>query len=236
MGIGSQVSSAVGAAGRAGSAVPPQRLAQLAAKARESAASLKPPPVPPPPPAIPAPGKGVPASGLTPHQERYKELMRRVEAAEPAPEGHTRLYRVGEVATNFQPPKTVKQWGKDIPYDEWRAWRDTEMKRAGGLDPNPHGAAGRWATDAPHELDFYVGENDLTAPIYHFDVPSHEVPQHNVRNTPFLENSRNPDREFVLPTEHLKKAVRIMSLPTAVGVGAAASGQQGLLDGLRENR
>jgi hypothetical protein len=170
--------------------------------------------------------------GSTPHQQRLEELNRRIASAEPPADGHVRLYRVGETATNYKPPETVQMWGREMPYAEWRRSREESM--AGGFDPNPTGAAGRWATDAPNELDFYVGDNDLTAPIYRFDVPAEEVPQYNVRNTPFAGSSRNHDREFILPDPHLRNAVRIMAVPAAIGVGATM--QPSVLDGLRERR
>ena len=185
---------------------------------------------PPPPPAPPPPVRGYNA-GSDPHQKRFAELTQRIEASEPAPDGHVRLYRVGEIATNYKPPETVRMWGREIPYAEWRHSRDEAMK--GSFDTNPAGAAGRWATDAPGELDFYVGDNDLNAPVYRFDVPEAELPQYNVRNTPFAGSSRNHDREFVLPDQHLRKAVRIMAVPALIGAGASSQ-QPGLLDGLRE--
>ena len=190
-------------------------------------AAPKPPPAPPP--------KAADAvAAVDPYQQRYEELLSRVRQAAPPAEGHTRLYRVGEIATNYRPPETVRMYGRDMPYSEYRSIRDAHTKDliAKGLlvrDTNPRGAAGRWATDAPHELDFYLNENDLDAPVYSFDVPTEDVSRYNVRNTPFSGSSKNHDREFVLPKGQLKKAVRVLSVP-------AAAGGAGVLSGLAEER
>jgi hypothetical protein len=172
----------------------------------------------PPPPSQP-PARNMGFYGSDPGVvERYEEFLRRAAADTPPAEDMTRLYRVGETATQYQPPKTVRMFGQDIPYEQFVA-----MKEAGeGFNPNPKGAAGRWATDAPHELDFYIGDNSLTAPIYRFDVPSSEVAQYNVANTPFLKNSRNATREFVLPDEYLERAVRLLSPMLPIAAGASA--------------
>jgi hypothetical protein len=168
-----------------------------------------PPPAPPPP--LPPP-----AAARSEALERYDEFLRRLDAAPPPQEGMTRLYRVGETATQYQPPKTVRMFGQDIPYEQFLASKRTQE----GFNPNPEGAAGRWATDAPRELDFYIGDNAATAPIYRFDLPTSEVSQYNVRNTPFLQNSRNPAREFVLPDKYLEQAVRMLTLGAPIAAGA----------------
>ena len=204
--MGSPVSSALRAA----------RVAELSGQVRR----LVPPPLPPAPP---APRVGGYNAGSGPHQQRFEEFLRRAESAPAPADGTTRLYRVGEIATNYKPPETVRLYGRDMPYAEFVSMREQAL--SGGFNTNPQGAAGRWATDAPKELDFYVGDNDLDAPIYRFDVPASEVPQYNVSKTPFSGSSRNHEREFVLPDQHLKNAVRIMAVPAAVGVGAASQGQ-----------
>jgi hypothetical protein len=129
------------------------------------------------------------------------------------------MFRVGELATNYQPPKAMTMWGQQIPYDQYQAL----TKEARETGTNPSGAAGRWATDAANELDFYIGDNPLDAPIYYFDVPN--ASQHNVANTPYLKNSRNPTREFVLPDDQLKTGRRLMSLAPLLLAPAASQDQ-----------
>ena len=210
-----------------------------ASRVAELSREAKLPPAPPPKPAPPPPQKmATSTQGIDPYAARYQELMRRVQQADPPADGMTRLYRVGETRTNYRPPQTVRMYGQDVPYAEWQALRAAAVQDqvAKGLrvrDTNPAGAAGRWATDAPHELDFYINENELDAPIYSFDVPAEDVPRFNVRNTPYESSSKNHDREFVLPKGPLKKAVRIMAVPALIGAGASSQ-QPGLLDGLRE--
>ncbi len=202
------------------------RASKVAELAEQVRAPAPPAPVPAPPRSVGGYHKGNPL-----HQQRFDELTRRIGAAEPPSEGYVRTYRVGETALNYKPPETVNMWGQQVPYAEWKRSRDYAMQDQ--FDPNPPGAAGRWATDAPHELDYYVGDNDLEAPIYRIDVPADELPQYNVRNTPFSGSSRNHDREFVLPDQHLRNAVRIMAVPALIGAGAAQQQQPGVLDGLK---
>lgn len=159
---------------------------------------------PPPPPPAPAPPRPQPQA--TAADLRYQEFLRRAAALPPPEGGATRLYRVGETATNFVPPKVIKQWGQEVPYEQWRA----SLREAQENGPTPHGANGRWATDAPNELDFYIRDNDLDTPIYYFDVPNAQ--QYNVSRTPYAKNSRNHAREFVLPDDRLRAGTRLMSL------------------------
>jgi hypothetical protein len=168
--------------------------------------------------------KGPPASRATPVQQaapspealRNQEFLAKSSSL-PAPEdGATRLFRVGEIATNYQPPKTVKMWGQQIPYTQWQAL--TKEARESGT--NPSGAAGRWATDAADQLDFYIRDNPLDAPVYYFDVPN--ASQYNVSRTPYLKNSRNETREFILPDDQLKAGKRLMSLATLLLAPAAS--------------
>jgi len=148
-------------------------------------------------------------AGEPAHDAKWQEFLRLAGQAPPPDEGMTRLYRVGEISTNWKPPKTVKESGMEIPYDDYITQR--EMRMAGTWNPNPRGAAGRWATDDPSQLDFYINDNYAAAPVYRFDVPTASLPEYNVRNTPFSANSRNHEREFVLPDEYLQRAVRLLS-------------------------
>ena len=172
------------------------------------------PAAPPPPAPTPRSAQTQAPKPKTPHDERVEEFLAKSGNLPPPEPGATRLYRVGERATDYQTPKTIKQWGQEIPYEEWRAQIE---KAQGPAGPNPRGAAGRWATDAAHELDYYIQDNPVDAPVYYFDVPDHG--QYNVANTPYLKNSRNPEREFVLPDSQLSIGKRLMALAPLLMAG-----------------
>ena len=226
MGIGSQLANAAAASGKAGNAVPPQRLAQLAAKARESALAVPPPPPPRLAPARPAETLGPPSP--SPEQSRYNEAMRRVEALAPPEAGHERLYRVGEIATNYKPPATMKLYGQDVPFAEYQKHRTHVLAGSGARDTNPQGAAGRWFGNRPQDMDYYINDNPLDTPVYYADVPKGELSGLNVQKTPYSNSSLNHEREFVLPDSALRRASRVLTIAAPVSMG--------VLGGLKENR
>jgi hypothetical protein len=134
--------------------------------------------------------------------------MERVRQAQQPPEGHTRLYRYGEIATNFKDDPNVLRksllTGEMVPTSVW--WKHRDQAMQGGRNTNPPAAGGRWFTDAPHELDYYINDNGPHAPAYFVDVPSDQAKSLHVDNSPYRSSSSNPDREFVVPDEHLQNA------------------------------
>lgn len=68
-------------------------------------------------------------------------------------------------------------------------------------------AKGRWFTDDPDELDFYISDKDpAKVRIVYTDFPTQEIEKHrlsNIANTKELVNpkqySRNQNKEFFLP-------------------------------------
>ncbi|NBV87963.1 MAG: hypothetical protein EBR88_00340 [Betaproteobacteria bacterium] len=114
------------------------------------------------------------------------------------------------MATNFKddPNKLKKSLltGEMVPDSVWWQHRDWALQRSGGENKVPIKAAGRFFTDAPEQLDFYVRENGTSSPAYYVDVPNDSLHSIHVRNTPFAYVSANPDREFLVPDEYLKNS------------------------------
>lgn len=182
--------------------VDPARMKELARLANQ------PPPAPPPLPPPPRPAQTT--QRRHPMQDawdrQFHEFSKRSGGVAPPDEGYVRLYRAGKVPKD-SPPRAggdlvALPWGTDVT----RRQLD-EMQ--GGNHSSPLGAEGRWFTDDPKQLDTYVVEND-TSPIYYVDVPADYAAANNVAKTPFLKNSRNPDREFVLPEPAANQAVRLL--------------------------
>lgn len=188
-------------------AIAAANLGRRASKVAElqAAARLAPPPVPAPPP---------PAASVKqwrhPMQDqwdrRFHDFNVRWSQLTPPPEGHVRLYRGGEIPVNG-PPRSPDDVIGD-PFGNPMTRRQLDELKGGG-HANPFEAEGRWFTDAPDELDFYLTEND-TSPAYYVDVPADVAAQHNVKNTPFMRNSRNPEREFVLPADQANRATKLL--------------------------
>ena len=136
--------------------------------------------------------------------------MRRVQEAKAPEQGMTRLYRYGEITPNM--PKQSLDDVMDGPFGQ-KMTRRQFHEMLGDQHPNQFGARGRWFTDAPEELDFYVADNwPDELPAYYVDVPENEVPELNVRNTPYSKASRNHDREFIMGDKHFGNAARLMGL------------------------
>jgi hypothetical protein len=187
-------------------------------KAVESAKKLPPPKLPPAARKVTPPAEGPPVP--SPQVERYDEAIRRSESLPPPAEGRERVYRVGEIATNYNPPETVKLYGKDVPYEEYQRHRASVLAGSGARDTTPQGAAGRWFGNRPQDMDYYIADNDLNTPIYYADVPGDVLRSTNVKNTPYASSSLNHDREFVLPDEWLRRSQRLMSLGAPITAGA----------------
>lgn len=137
---------------------------------------------------------------------RVRDFQVRSGSLPPLPEGYVRLFRGGYVPKDSPPrlPDDVING----PFGQKMTRRQYDATK-GPAHANPLDAEGRWYTDAADQMDFYVREND-TDPVYYLDVPAEYAAKHNVKNTPFLKNSRNPDREFVLPTEAANSATRLL--------------------------
>lgn len=172
-----------------------------------------PAPPPPPPASRPAPAFGPPAP--SPGNARYDEAMRAIESLSPPDPGSTRLYRVGEVATNYKQPESIRgiAWihGTDgpVPAADWHKIRDDFMASEGIKNTSPSDAAGRWFGSRAEDIDYYVGDSP-GAPVYYLDMPADQASAYSVKNTPFSSSSSNPDREFVIPDEHLRRSVRLL--------------------------
>jgi len=146
----------------------------------------------------------------SPEDERVYSVMEGIKQSlqsEPTPEGHTRLYRYGEVPKDFVPPKTVKMWGEEVPYEEFQRQRAATI---GDRDMTPPEAAGRWFTDDPDQLDLYIRDSKHPKAAYHTDVPTDSLGSYNVAQTPFSRSSANPEREFILPAEMANGARRFI--------------------------
>jgi hypothetical protein len=180
----------------AGGAPAPKRVA----KAAESTMGAAPPPPAPPKRTAPAEPR------VTPEDKHYQEVQKRSLSLPPPVEGHTRLYRQGNVPKDL-PPMTMQDVVQ-TPMGEMPRWV-WEQEKAKVGHTNPFGATGRWFTDDARELDYYVRETP-NEPTYYVDVPNDKLPEVNVRNTPYSKVSRNHDREFVLPDEVLQNAQRLL--------------------------
>ena len=184
-----------------------------AGKARES--RLMPPPPPPPRVSTARPAETLGPPSPSPEQLRYNEVMSRVEALAPPEAGHERVFRVGEIATNYKPPETVKLYGKDMPYAEYQKQRTHVLAGSGARDTNPPGAAGRWFGNRMQDMEYYIENNPLDTPIYYADVPKGELAGMNVRKTEYSNSSLNHEREFVLPDSALRRASRVLTIAEA---------------------
>ena len=174
------------------------RIAELSDQVRRV-----PPPSPVPPPSSVTKQA---TAGPTAEDIRAGRFVRRSAALVDPPDGHTRLFRVGDLATEHPPVSLddviTDPWGNKVRRRDWEA-------KKGPFHSQPAEAMGRWFTDAPSELDFYIKDNP-DAPVYHVDVPDQDLPSMNVSRSKFSSNSRNHDREFVLPDEQLKRASRLL--------------------------
>lgn len=161
---------------------------------------------PPPPPLAPPPKAYSAGRPVTQEDRHFREIQKRSLAMAPPAEGHTRLFRQGNVPSDL-PPMSMADM-VDTPRGRMprAAW---EKIKAEVGHTQPFGAAGRWFTDRAPELDFYVYENPHE-PTYYVDVPNDRLPELSVKNTPFSKVSRNHDREFVLPDDALAGAKRLL--------------------------
>lgn len=171
---------------------------------------------PAPPPAPPAPP---PAPPVAPAPGRYEEALQKAAALPSPDDGMERLYRVGEIATNYKPPETVRLWGRDVPYEEFQRVRAARLADSGARDTNPSGAAGRWFGNRAEDMDYYINDNPTDTPVYVVDVPKSDLPEMNVRATPYAGSSLNQDREFVLTDRHLANARRLMAIGAPITMG-----------------
>lgn len=180
-------------------------IAKLAAEARRLE-TVMPPPPPPPPPPISKPKVEQWRHPMTDAWNRqFHEFGKRSGALPPPEEGYTRLYRAGQIPGASGPRKAEEVING--PLGPMTRGELDAMKGKG--HSNPLAAEGRWFTDAANELDYYIREND-TDPVYYLDLPTTQAMQHRVDNTPFKVNSRNPEREFVLPLEQVQQARRLL--------------------------
>ena len=207
-----------------------------------------PPPPPPPPPrpkpavaAVNRPGSPImppPAPKLsfsdTPkppseHDVFFKQFLDLKSKLKPADEGQTRLYRVGDVPRDHITPETVMWLGEKMtPEKKERLMNQGRV----GMNTNPKEARGKWFTDAPEELDFYINESDNLSDlrIYYKDVLNNELQKYNVGKeggmSQFASNSLNHEREFVL--DHADKATRMMGPvgPSGFMAGGMAQAQR----------
>jgi hypothetical protein len=146
--------------------------------------------------------------------------MQRLSEASAPQEGMTRLYRVGDTATDYVLPETKSWFGQVVPYEEYQRMRELHYKRPGSaMDTNPRGAAGRWFTDAPNELDYYIRKelpenSPFSLRSYYRDVPTSRLMEFNVGPeggmSQFKKNSKNSAREFVLPIDEVREAQEVM--------------------------
>lgn len=178
----------------------------------------KPRPVPGPPPKLKGASLGPPAP--TDADVYFNRLMQRLSEASAPQEGMTRLYRVGDTATDYVLPETKSWFGQVVPYEEYQRMRELHYKRPGSaMDTNPRGAAGRWFTDAPNELDYYIRKelpenSPFSLRSYYRDVPTSRLMEFNVGPeggmSQFKKNSKNSAREFVLPIDEVREAQEVM--------------------------
>lgn len=131
----------------------------------------------PPPPPTPLPSKTTPAK-----QAEYTLP----ENMPPTPEGMARLYR----AHNTAPQANMPEW-----------------VRAGMQDSGAAEASGRWFTDDPKTLGFYLEDQGPTGKPFYIDVPRAEYENYRVKNyTPAPGDkvdprsfSRDQQTEFFVP-------------------------------------
>jgi len=195
-------------------------------------ASIELPPPPAAPAAPPRPPKTFGPPTPTVADKYFGKMMSNIEQLPETPEGMTRLYRVGETARDYKPPKTARLYGEEISFAEWQKKIQQSKTMGDMFDTNPPEAAGRWFTDAPRELSSYINMNSpeelAKLPTYYVDVPTKQLQKYNVGKeggqSRFYQNSRNQEREFVLPDEILKRALRFMSSGGVVKPKYLASG------------
>lgn len=183
--------------------VPGIQAALLAKKLEPISSAVRKAPLAPPP----APARPVAAPKVYGQEDlRVSDFAKRSGALPPVAEGHTRLYRVGDLATEHPPLLP-----DDIVTDLWgNKLRRSELeKQKGPTHSSPAAGAGRWFTDAADQLDFYIKE-DPAAAIHYVDIPSDRAAASNVRNTPLSSHSRNHEREFVLGDDELSRATRLL--------------------------
>lgn len=178
------------------------KVAELAEQARKAA------PPPPPPPPLPPPS--IAKQWRHPMADQWDRQVhaftKRSGALAPPAEGTVRLYRAGAIPAD-SPPRRANDIVTD-PFGNAMTRAQLDALKGPG-HANPLEAQGRWFTNRPDELDFYIREND-TSPVYYVDVPGSQANQFNVANTPFSKNSRNPAAEFVLPEETANSATRLL--------------------------
>ncbi len=165
--------------------------------------------LPPPPPPPPAPARAFHQAEEPAANSRLDEVLAAVQRAiskQPVPEGHSRLYRYGPVPADASGDGTRTVFGKTYTPEEW----DKYLASKGIRNTEPTGARGRWFTDVPEELDYYVKDAAFPKPLYAVDVPSARLPDINVSRTPYSESSSNHAREFVVPDEYLTQARRLL--------------------------
>jgi hypothetical protein len=133
----------------------------------------------------------------------FNDMMMSIEKLPSPQEGMTRLFRIGDIPRDYVPPKTANWYGQQIPHDEWLKKMASAKKNTVAQDTTPIGAAGKWFTDAPNELDFYIRrDSDKLDQLrsYYKDIPTSDLNKYNVANTQFKDSSANVNREFILPT------------------------------------
>ena len=164
-----------------------------------------PPPLPPPPPPV----RAVMTAEAPKTSSRFDEVMSAVQKAyddTPVPDGHSRLYRYGHIPTDSVANDTRTLFGQTYTPEQW----DKFMASKGMRNTEPLGARGRWFTDAPKELDYYVNDSVVPRHLYSVDVPSAQLPEINVSKTPYASSSSNHEREFLVPDEYIMKARRLL--------------------------
>lgn len=185
-------------------ATPLQAISRLAppstaARIGELAAQVK--RAPPPPPPLPPVRAASPEKPPSPEDRHYQEIQKRSLSLPQPDDGMVRLYRQGSLPADL--PKMTRDDIVNTPLGKMPRWVWEKEKDAVG-NTQPFAATGRWFTDDARQLDYYVRENPHE-PTYYADVPAHAARNSNVSNTPFKQNSRNPDREFVLLDDAILK-------------------------------
>ena len=174
----------------------------------------------PPPPAPPRMRAALGPPAPTDADIYFNNLMQRLSEVAVPQEGMTRLYRIGDTAADYVPPKTRSLYGQEMPLEQYQqVVVEARARGLGGQDTNPTEAAGRWFTDAPNELGYYVRKGmESSSPSslrsYYRDVPTSRLMEFNVGPgggmSQFNKNSRNQAREFVLPIDEVREAQEVM--------------------------
>jgi hypothetical protein len=134
----------------------------------------------PPIPKEPASIKAAKAPPPPPPKPKAKPELRRQDYALPTDmvppvEGMARLYRAHNDAPKAEMPSWVKAGLKDTGADD---------------------ASGRWFTDDPATLGFYLEDQGPTGKPYYIDVPKSEYEQYRVKNYVPDPNSKVDPRKF----------------------------------------